>query len=65
MTDGTEYQGEYGGDELKWNFQTECDRLKPLFETMDWPTSKLDKMIEIVANIESQDSVHELVDQAS
>ena len=65
MTDGTEYQGEYGGDELKWNFQTECERLKPLFESMDWPTSKLDKMIEIVANIESQDSVHELVDQAS
>lgn len=65
LFDGTEYKGEYQGTELEWDFKTECDRVQPLFENMDWPAEKLDKMIEIVRNIELEESVHEMIAQGS
>lgn len=65
MTDGSEYQGEYYGDELKWDFATETSRITPLFASMDWPLAKLEKIVEIVTDIESQDSIHDLIAQGS
>ncbi len=65
LSDGTEYQGEYQGDELKWDFNKECERVKPLFEDIVWPTDKLNNLIEIVSYMESEESIHHMIAQGS
>ena len=40
MRGGTEYQGEFQGDELEWNLSTEIRRIRPLYNDMAWPRGK-------------------------
>ena len=39
------YQGEYHGTELEWGFDTEVERLHPLFDNIAWPNAKLEAVV--------------------
>ena len=45
MAGGTVYQGEYHGSELEWGFDTEVERLRPLFDNIAWPNAKLEAVV--------------------
>ena len=40
MKDGTHYQGEYTGDELKWGLATEIRRIREVFPNLPVPASQ-------------------------
>ena len=52
LAGGTEYQGEYQGNELEWNLATEMRRVRPLFDDLPWPRENLESMAQIVAGLE-------------
>ncbi len=58
---GDEYSDEFTGDELKWDFATVANRIKPLFPQMDWPIAKLDSLVSAVSAIDSAPSAAELI----
>jgi 2-methylcitrate dehydratase PrpD len=61
MSDGTAYEGEYNGNELKWNLETEINRIQDVFSEMDWPEEKLTQLVECVQNIEYENDVGTLI----
>ena len=61
MRDGTQHQGEFGGDELKWDMATETKRIRELFGGLNWPIDRLETIVEGVAGLEAQTSVHSLI----
>ena len=61
MQDGTEYQGEFGGDELKWDMATETKRISELFGDLGWPIERLESIVEGVAGLEAQPTVQSLI----
>ena len=58
---GEEVSDEFTGDELKWDFSTEADRVSELFPQMDWPAAKLDGLVAAVSGIESATDVSEMI----
>ena len=62
MRGGTEYQGEYQGNELEWNLSTEIRRLRPLFNDMAWPREKLDGITQIVSALEVEPRIDHLIE---
>ena len=58
---GTEYQGEYRGDELEWNLATETRRLRALFDDLPWPREKLEGISQIVTGLEIEQRIDHLV----
>ena len=58
---GTSYQGEYEGDELKWDLATEIQRISKLFPDMSWPTERLEALVDTVSRLEDQPDLSELV----
>ncbi len=61
MVGGTTYQGEYQGNELEWDLATETQRVTALFDDMDWPTYKLQGIVEAVSNLEEALRVDPLI----
>ena len=61
MRNGTAIQGEYQGNELEWGFETELKNLHPVFDRIDWPTEKLEGIVETVSDIERQPDVRSLI----
>ena len=61
MTGGTTYQGEFQGNELEWDFATETQRITAIFNDMDWPTHKLQGIVEAVSNLEDALRVDPLI----
>ena len=61
MRDGTQHGGEFGGDELKWDMATETKRIRELFGGLNWPIDRLESIVEGVASLEAQPSVHPLI----
>ena len=62
MRGGTEYQGEYQGNELEWNLSTEIRRLRPLFNDMAWPREKLEGITQIVSALEVEPRIDHLIE---
>ena len=58
---GTTYQGEYHGDELKWDLATEVQRISRLFPDMSWPTERLNALVTTVRGLEEQPDLSEMV----
>lgn len=58
---GTEYQGEYRGDELEWNLATETRRLRALFDDLPWPREKLEGISQIIADLEIEQGTDHLI----
>lgn len=63
LAGGTEYQGEYQGNELEWNFATELRRVRPLFDDMPWPRDNLESIAQIVSGIEIEQRMDHLIAQ--
>ncbi len=61
MSGGTEYQGEYRGNELEWNLATETRRLRALFDTLPWPREKLESISQIVTGLEIEQRIDHLI----
>ncbi len=61
MKGGTTYQGEYQGQELEWDLDTETRRIAALFPDIDWPGEKLAAIAETVAALEDQPNLNALV----
>ena len=63
LAGGTEYSGEYQGDELEWNLATELRRVRPLFGDMPWPQENLESMAQIVTGLEIEQRMDHLIAQ--
>ena len=61
MRDGTQYQGEFGGDELKWDMAMETKRIRELFSGLHWPINRLEAIVEEVAGLDKQPNVNSLI----
>jgi hypothetical protein len=61
LKDGRHLTGECRGDELEWDFETELRNLRPWFPSIDWPQSKLENIVEIVAGLERQTTLEALI----
>ena len=51
MAGGTEYQGEYAGNELEWDLNTEETRLRPLFPAIPWPPEQLEAIVSAIREL--------------
>jgi hypothetical protein len=58
---GTTYEGEYQGNELKWDLATEVQRISRLFPDMSWPTERLNALVTTVRGLEEQPDLSEMV----
>ena len=58
---GSAYQGEYHGDELKWDLATEVRRISALFPDMSWPADRLDALVDTVSVLEKFPDIAQLV----
>ena len=58
---GTTYEGEYNGNELKWDLATEVQRISRLFPDMSWPTERLNALVTTVRGLEEQPDLSEMV----
>ena len=61
LAGGTEYQGEYKGNELEWNLSTELRRVRPLFDDLPWPKDKLESIAQIVIGLEIEQRMDHLI----
>ena len=61
LSGGTEYQGEYRGNELEWNLSTELRRVRPLFDDLPWPKDKLESIAQIVIGLEIEQRMDHLI----
>ncbi len=57
MRGGTEYMGEYKGNELEWDLPAVDRRLRPLFDELPWPTPKLESIAQVVTNLEAEQRI--------
>ena len=58
---GSTYQGEYHGDELKWDLATEVRRISALFPDMSWPADRLSALVDTVSLLEKFPDITQLV----
>ena len=61
LAGGTEYQGEYQGNELEWNLSTELRRVRPLFDDLPWPKDRLESIAQIVIGLEIEQRMDHLI----
>lgn len=61
MTEGTVYQGEFQGNELEWDFDTERQRVTAIFKDMDWPAHKLQGIVDAVSTLEDAPTIDPLI----
>ena len=61
LSGGTEYQGEYRGNELEWNLSTELRRVRPLFDELPWPKDKLENIAQIITGLEIEQRMDHLI----
>ena len=61
LSGGTEYQGEYQGNELEWNLATELRRVRPLFDDLPWPREKLEAIAQIITGLEIEQRMDHLI----
>ena len=61
LRDGRRITGEYQGNELEWDFATELKNLTPWFPKIDWPQDKLNRIVEIVTDLEKEPDVSRLI----
>ena len=66
---GSAYQGEYHGDELKWDLATEVQRISALFPDIaiqhNWPADRLNALVDTVSTLEQFPDVTQLSSYAS
>jgi 2-methylcitrate dehydratase PrpD len=62
LRDGRTIAGEYRGDELEWDFETELRNLRPVFDQIDWPNERLEAIVETVSRIEDLPQIGPLID---
>ncbi|MYC31420.1 MAG: hypothetical protein F4X65_15255 [Chloroflexi bacterium] len=61
LAGGTEYQGEYRGNELEWNLATELRRMRALFDDVPWPREKLESIAQITTGLEIEQRMDHLI----
>jgi len=58
---GTTYQGEFKGDELKWNLTMEIKQIRSLFDDLSWARDKLEDIVHTVSILEQESHVDRLI----
>ena len=61
MRNGTSYEDEFKGDELKWDLAEETRRISELFAGISWPADRLQSIVKSVASLEDQARVDPLI----
>ncbi len=61
MKDGARYQGQYTGDELKYDLATETRRIREVFPHLPAPASQLEELSSCVAELQGADTIEPLV----
>ncbi len=61
MKDGTRYQGEYTGDEFKWDLATETRRIRAIFPRLPMPLHQLEELVSTVTRLDSLDKIDSLL----
>jgi 2-methylcitrate dehydratase PrpD len=61
LRDGTQYDDQFNGDELKWDLATEIRRISALFSELPWPEDQLQSIVQAVSGLEDQSRVDPLI----
>jgi hypothetical protein len=61
MKDGRLFSGAARGDELKWGFDHEIERLTAIFDQIDWSREKLEALIDLTRHFEDEPSIAKLI----
>jgi 2-methylcitrate dehydratase PrpD len=61
LRDGTQYDDQFNGDELKWDLATETRRIGALFPELPWPEDQLQSIVQAVSGLEDQSRVDPLI----
>ena len=61
MRDGTQHEGKFRGDELEWDLATETRRISELFPHLDWPSQKLESIVQAVTQLETLSGIDPLI----
>lgn len=61
LRNGSLIEGEYRGDELEWDLETEVRNLRPVFDQIDWPRERLEQVVETVSRLEDQQDIRSLI----
>jgi 2-methylcitrate dehydratase PrpD len=61
LRDGRRITGEYHGNELEWDFATELKNLTPWFPKIDWPQDKLNRIVELVTDLEKEPDMSRVI----
>ena len=63
MADGTTYHGEFSGDELKWDLETEARRIGAVLSELPLPDGQADELVSAVEHLEDLETLGPLVDR--
>ena len=61
MHGGTVYQGEFRGNELEWDLNTETRRIREVFPNMRWSGDRLESIVQTVTRLEDELRIDPLV----
>ena len=61
LQDGSRFQDEFHGGELKWDLATETRRIRELFPGIGWPSDRLEAIVQSVASLENQPKIDPLI----
>ena len=61
LRNGLSVQGEYKGNEMEWDLETELRNLRPVFNAIDWPKEELEGIVEAVSDLENLPDLSSLI----
>ena len=62
MKDGATYQGEFTGEELKWDLETETRRISAILSQLPLPDGQADELMSAVEHLEELETLGPLID---
>ena len=61
LKDGTTYEGEFTGQELKWGFEEDSRRLRDLIPGLPIPPERFEQIVETAGRLQDLSSINELL----
>jgi 2-methylcitrate dehydratase PrpD len=61
LNDDTKHSVEMTGDEFKWDFQTEKNRIQSVYSALPFDSNNVDAIIDMIENLEKLDDIDNLI----
>ena len=61
LNDDTKHSVEMTGDEFKWDFQTEKNRIQSVYSALPFASNNADAIIDMIENLEKLDDIDNLI----